>query len=235
MMGLGYMFLLTLNKYLESVRGGKISDMSVMKERSSIFITFYRDGTIYFAMWGISYLSILPILIEVTQYLWLVIPSTIQVVLLTLGAVALLFKILTDRITTAGILETVSSAWTPAIFSIAVSLVPKELESAYRHHTTGRDLVSCSICVPPANRWKKTTITQIYIVAAYPKYSFRASTLRMHHSRFKEEFRLISSHPFAFKFYSDQVHIIDPYNALPSLCIHFYFCILNIFRTNGVG
>ncbi|KIJ41035.1 hypothetical protein M422DRAFT_255885 [Sphaerobolus stellatus SS14] len=49
-----YMFLLTLIRFAQSVRGRGEENMGVMEGRTSLFVAFYRDGTIYFAVIFVS-------------------------------------------------------------------------------------------------------------------------------------------------------------------------------------
>ena len=46
----GYMFLLTLIRFVQSVRGHRQGNLGVVEGRTYLFVTFYRDGTIYFAV-----------------------------------------------------------------------------------------------------------------------------------------------------------------------------------------
>jgi hypothetical protein len=50
----GYMFLLTLIQFFQSVRGNRRKGLNLAQDRASIFTVFYRDGTIYFAVWAFS-------------------------------------------------------------------------------------------------------------------------------------------------------------------------------------
>jgi len=49
-----YLFVLTLIKFFQNIQGHRSGGISLIKDRASIFLVFFRDGTIYFAVIFIS-------------------------------------------------------------------------------------------------------------------------------------------------------------------------------------